>query len=146
MGANSSSTGHWPKGISTVFNLSSGQCYHPSKNRLSARQNRGGSFQKKIGHCVLLLPQRARLLPLRQLPPASAFPNLPYRGQFNRLMRRHYEAIVAFFSRLVARLHSQDCPYEALDGPGVLAEMPSVEALVGYLSSFCFHLSTSVVV
>ena len=29
-----------------------------------------------------------------------AFPTLPYRGQFNRLMRRHYEAIVAFFRHL----------------------------------------------
>ena len=58
-------------------------------------------------------------------------------------MPRHYEAIVAFFSRLVAQLHSQDRPYEALDGSGVLPEMPSVEA---YLSSCCFHLSTSVVV
>ena len=27
-----------------------------------------------------------------------AFPTLPWRGQFNRLMRRHYGAIVAFFS------------------------------------------------
>ena len=48
-----------------------------------------------------------------------AFPILPYRGQFNRLMRRHYEAIVAFFRHLVARLQSQDCPYEVLDGTGV---------------------------
>jgi len=48
-----------------------------------------------------------------------AFPTLPYRGQFNRLMRRHYGAIVAFFRHLVARLQSQDCPYEALDGTGV---------------------------
>ena len=35
-----------------------------------------------------------------------AFPTLPYRGQFNRLMRRHYEAIVAFFRHLVAQLQT----------------------------------------
>jgi hypothetical protein len=49
----------------------------------------------------------------------SAFPTLPSRGQFNRLMRRHYEAIVAFFRHLVAQLHPQDYPYEALDCTGV---------------------------
>ena len=48
-----------------------------------------------------------------------AFPTLPYREQFNRLMRRHYEAIVAFFRYLAAWLQSQDCPYEALDCTGV---------------------------
>ena len=48
-----------------------------------------------------------------------AFPTLPYRGQFNRLMRRHYEAIIAFFRYLAARLQSQDCPYEALDCTGI---------------------------
>lgn len=48
-----------------------------------------------------------------------AFPTLPYRGQFNRLMRRHCGSIVAFFGHLVALLHPQDCPYEALDSTGV---------------------------
>ena len=48
-----------------------------------------------------------------------AFPTLPYRGQFNRLMRRHYEAIIAFFRYLAARLQSQNGPYEALDCTGV---------------------------
>ena len=53
----------------------------------------------------------------RRLRPA--FPTLPYRGQFNRLMRRHYEAIVAFFRHLVSLLWHRDCAYEALDGTGV---------------------------
>jgi len=48
-----------------------------------------------------------------------AFPTLPYRGQFNRLMRRHYAAIVAFFRHLVTLLQGQHCPYEALDSTGV---------------------------
>ena len=50
----------------------------------------------------------------------SAFPTLPYRGQFNRLMRRHYDSYCCFLSiSMVVRLQSQDCPYEALDGTGV---------------------------
>jgi hypothetical protein len=48
-----------------------------------------------------------------------AFPTLPYRGQFNRLMRRHYGAIVAFFRYLVVLLQAQAGPYEALDSTGV---------------------------
>ena len=48
-----------------------------------------------------------------------AFPTLPYRGQFNRLMRRHYEAIVAFFHFLVASLQAQETPYQALDSTGI---------------------------
>lgn len=48
-----------------------------------------------------------------------AFPTLPCRGQFNRLMRRHYGAIVAFFRHLVTLLQAQDDPYEALDSTGV---------------------------
>ena len=40
----------------------------------------------------------------------SAFPTLPYRSQFNRLMRRHYQAIVAFFRHLVALLHDRGAP------------------------------------
>ena len=31
----------------------------------------------------------------------SAFPKLPHRSQFNRLLRRHRDAIVAFFLHLV---------------------------------------------
>jgi hypothetical protein len=48
-----------------------------------------------------------------------AFPTLPHRSQFNRLMRRHYGAIVAFFRHLVALLQAQADPYEALDSTGV---------------------------
>ncbi len=48
-----------------------------------------------------------------------AFPTLPYRGQFNRLMRRQYGAIVAFFRYLVALLQTQEPLYEALDSTGV---------------------------
>jgi hypothetical protein len=48
-----------------------------------------------------------------------AFPTLPYRGQFNRLMRRYYEAIVAFFRHLVTLLQGRGSPYEALDSTGV---------------------------
>ena len=60
-----------------------------------------------------------------------AFPTLPYRGQFNRLMRCHYGAIVAFLRHLVTLLQAQDDPYEALDSTGVLPEMPSGGVLVG---------------
>jgi Transposase DDE domain len=49
----------------------------------------------------------------------SAFPTLPHWGQFNRLMRCHYGAIVAFFCHLVTLLQAQDDPYEALDSTGV---------------------------
>jgi hypothetical protein len=49
----------------------------------------------------------------------AAFPTLPHRGQFNRLMRRHYHAIVAFFRHLVELLQGRHFPYEALDCTGV---------------------------
>jgi hypothetical protein len=49
----------------------------------------------------------------------SAFPTLPHRGQFNRLMRRHYGAMVAFFRHLVELLQGRHCPYEALDSSGI---------------------------
>jgi hypothetical protein len=49
----------------------------------------------------------------------SAFPNLPHRAQFNRLLRGHRDAIVAFFLHLVQRLGAQDCVYEALDSSAV---------------------------
>jgi Transposase DDE domain len=44
---------------------------------------------------------------------------LPYRGQFNRLIRRHYGANAAFFHFLVALLQAQEAPYEALDSTGI---------------------------
>ena len=49
----------------------------------------------------------------------AAFPGLPYRGQFNRLLRRHYEAIIAFFLYLVDVMQARHCPYQALDSSGV---------------------------
>ncbi|MFQ6025904.1 MAG: transposase [Dehalococcoidia bacterium] len=49
----------------------------------------------------------------------GAFPTLPNRGQFNRLMRRYYEAIVAFYHHLVALLQDPASPYEALDSSAV---------------------------
>jgi hypothetical protein len=48
-----------------------------------------------------------------------AFPTLPYRGQFNRLVRQHYTAVVVFLQHLVSLLQAQRCPYEALDSSAV---------------------------
>ena len=45
----------------------------------------------------------------------GAFPDLPHRVQFNRLLRRHGETITAFFLYLVEELRAQHCAYEALD-------------------------------
>jgi hypothetical protein len=49
----------------------------------------------------------------------AAFPQLPTREQFNRQMRQHHEALVAFFRHLVQLLVAQRCAYEALDNAGV---------------------------
>ena len=49
----------------------------------------------------------------------SAFPNLPEREQFNRLMRTYRDAIVAFGLFLVQLMQAQNCPYELLDSSGV---------------------------
>jgi hypothetical protein len=46
----------------------------------------------------------------------SAFPGLLDRAQFNRLMRRYAEAVVACFLDLVKLLDAPQCAYEALDG------------------------------
>ncbi len=48
-----------------------------------------------------------------------AFPTLPHRTQFNRLLRRHYAAIVACFLHLVDLLGGRHALYEALDGSAV---------------------------
>ncbi len=61
-----------------------------------------------------------------------AFPTMPSRGQFNRLMRRHYGTIAAFFRHLVALLQSQNCPYEALDSTGVPTRDAKRRGLVGW--------------
>jgi hypothetical protein len=45
----------------------------------------------------------------------NAFPTLPDRSQFNRLVRYHTELIEAFVVHLVAVLDAQRSPYEALD-------------------------------
>jgi hypothetical protein len=45
----------------------------------------------------------------------DAFPTLPVRSQFNRLVRSHAELIEAFGLHLAALLDTQKCPYEALD-------------------------------
>jgi hypothetical protein len=44
---------------------------------------------------------------------------LPTREQFNRQMRHHQEALVAFFQYLVRFLAAQRCAYEAFDSAGV---------------------------
>ena len=49
----------------------------------------------------------------------SYFSTLPHRAQFNRLVRRHRDAIVAFFLHLVKLMKAQSCLYEALDGTAV---------------------------
>jgi hypothetical protein len=48
-----------------------------------------------------------------------AFPTLPDRSQFNRLVRRHREAIVAFGLYLVTDMQARDVEYEILDTTGV---------------------------
>lgn len=45
----------------------------------------------------------------------DAFPTLPDRSQFNRLVRRHHGALVACFRYLVEVLQAPHCPYELLD-------------------------------
>jgi hypothetical protein len=49
----------------------------------------------------------------------SAFPGLPERSQFNRLVRHHTEAITAFFLHLAGQLAPEAAAYEVLDGTGV---------------------------
>lgn len=68
----------------------------------------------------------------------SAFPCLPDRAQFNRLLRRHSAAVTAFFVHQVHTLGVQQCAYEALDataaptrdskrrGPGWLAGLTDI--------------------
>ena len=45
----------------------------------------------------------------------DAFPTLPSRSQFNRLVRSCTQLIEAFFLHLVSLLEVRKCPYEALD-------------------------------
>ena len=47
-----------------------------------------------------------------------AFPTLPRRNQFNRLTRRCYGTLAAFFRCLAGLLQGRHCLYEALDSSG----------------------------
>lgn len=49
----------------------------------------------------------------------GAFPTLPTRPQFNRLVRHFQASIVAFFHHLAQVLRARKAPYEVLDGMGV---------------------------
>jgi hypothetical protein len=49
----------------------------------------------------------------------GAFPTLPDRGQFNRLLRAQRDAITAFGLHLAGLLGAGEAPYEALDCSGV---------------------------
>src|SRR6266511_43444 len=49
----------------------------------------------------------------------AAFPTLPPRSQFNRLRRRHHQALVACFLHLGDILAGRQGPYEALDSSAV---------------------------
>ena len=49
----------------------------------------------------------------------SAFPTMPAREQFNRLLRRYRDAIAAFSLYLVELMAARRHPYEALDSSGV---------------------------
>lgn len=49
----------------------------------------------------------------------SAFPSLPTREQFNRLLRAHRDAIVTFGLSLGQLLQAQAGPYELLDSSGI---------------------------
>jgi hypothetical protein len=48
-----------------------------------------------------------------------AFPKLPVRTQFNRLVRAYHDAIVAFALHMADELDAANAPYEALDGMGL---------------------------
>ena len=49
----------------------------------------------------------------------SAFPTLPARSQFNRLVRRHHDAIVAFALALGQQISMPSVGYEVVDSMGV---------------------------
>lgn len=49
----------------------------------------------------------------------KAFPTLPDRSQFNRLIRDHAQDIAAFCAHLVELLDARNCAYEALDTCGI---------------------------
>ena len=49
----------------------------------------------------------------------SAFPKLPHRSQFNRLLRHHKDDITAFSLHLSELMAARCCRYEALDSSGI---------------------------
>lgn len=49
----------------------------------------------------------------------SAFPRLPARSQFNRQMRLHRDAIIAFGQEVLKQMDAHNCPYEVIDSTGV---------------------------
>jgi hypothetical protein len=49
----------------------------------------------------------------------NAFPTLPNRSQFNRLVRHHLDLIEAVALHLVEVMKAQECPYEALDSSAI---------------------------
>ena len=49
----------------------------------------------------------------------GAFPTLPDRSQFNRLLRQQQETLIACSLHLVQRLQAQHCAYEVLDATAV---------------------------
>jgi hypothetical protein len=59
--------------------------------------------------------ERASLYCSAQQHLRAAFPQLPERSQFNRLLREHRDAITAFGQHLVQLLQRQQCLYEVLD-------------------------------
>ena len=60
--------------------------------------------------------QREGLLPLCHRPPQrEAFPTLPHRSQFNRLVCSYTQLIEEMALYLAGVLETRECPYEALD-------------------------------
>lgn len=62
----------------------------------------------------------------------TAFPTLPDRSQWNRLVRQHLPALSAFFLSGVERLQAQTCLFEALDSSAVPTRDPKRRG-VGWL-------------
>ena len=87
----------------------------------------------------------------------DAFPTLPDRSQFNRLVRCHIELIEAVAVDLVRLLEAQRCPYEALDscampvrdakrrGSGWLAGQADIgwSNRLGWYEGFCLLISVN---
>ena len=66
----------------------------------------------------------------------DAFPSLPDRSQFNRLVRRNIDAIVSFFLHLVDLLEARKVAYEILDTTDVPVRNVKRRGH-GWLSGFC---------